>query len=89
MPSPTRHDTAHDSGEMASFGLADCLSLAAAPAFAAMALATALLGDSAPPHAFCLAMQDPSPVGGMAPMYLLMGAVHSAPWLRLIGRHRT
>ena len=61
-------------------GAADCLSLAAAPTFAVMALVTAVGGS--PLDAFCSA----SPLGGMAPMYLLMSAFHMAPWLKLIGR---
>jgi len=77
MPSPARRD--------AALGAADCLCLAAAPAFALMALLTAVLGDGGT-HALCAAAGSGSPLGGMVPMYLLMSAVHSAPWLRLIGR---
>jgi len=29
---------------------------------------------------------EPSFVGGMVPMYLLMSVFHSAPWLKLIGK---
>ncbi len=65
---------------------ADWLSLAAAPAFAAMALATAVLGGGAEP--LCLAAHAGSPLGGMAPMYALMSASHVAPWLRLISTRR-
>jgi hypothetical protein len=61
---------------------ADGLSLAAAPAFLTMALVTALLGGGADP--LCSAMGHGSLMSGMAPMYLLMGAFHIAPWLRLI-----
>jgi hypothetical protein len=57
-------------------GAARALSLAAAPTFAAMALASALAG---PGEALCTA----SPFGGMAAMYLLMGVFHAGPWLRL------
>jgi hypothetical protein len=59
---------------------ADWLGLAAAPAFATMALMTAALGGGAEP--ICSA--HGSLMSGMIPMYLLMSAVHSAPWLRLI-----
>jgi hypothetical protein len=59
-------------------GLARCLSLAAAPTFAAMALVTALTGPG-PMETLCA---GGSPLGGMAAMYLLMSAFHVAPWLR-------
>ena len=54
---------------------------AAAPVFAVMALLTALGGE---PDMLCAAMLHVSPLGGMTPMYLLMAAFHSGPWLRLI-----
>jgi hypothetical protein len=60
------------------FGAADCLSLAAAPTFAAMALVTAAGGG--PLDLLC----SPSPLGGMVPMYALMSVFHAGPWLRLI-----
>jgi hypothetical protein len=58
------------------------LSLAAAPTFAIMALLTAMPGGG-PPDILCSAA-GASPLGGMIPMYLLMSAFHSAPWLKLI-----
>ena len=61
---------------------AEWLGLAAAPAFAAMALLTVLEG---PPAMLCSAA---SPLTGMVPMYLLMSAVHSGPWLKLISSRR-
>lgn len=60
------------------------LALAAAPTFAAMALLSAMSGGGALED-FCSAA-GASPLGGMIPMYLLMSAFHSAPWLRLIAR---
>ena len=57
----------------------DRLSLAAAPTFAAMALAAAM----APTDMICGAMQGPLSLQGMVPMYALMCAFHLAPWLRL------
>ena len=64
----------------------DWLCLAAAPTFAIMALLTALIGG--PPDILCSAMQHTSPLSGMIPMYLLMSAFHSAPWLKLISSRR-
>ncbi len=60
------------------------LRLAATPAFAIMALLTALSGGE--PESICAAMQHAPPLGGMIPMYLLMSVFHSAPWLKLILR---
>jgi hypothetical protein len=70
-------------GRAAVLGAADVLRLAAAPTFAVMALLTGALAGSAP-HMICSAASDASPLSGMAPMYLLMTAFHSAPWLKLI-----
>ena len=60
------------------------LSLAAAPTFAFMALLSATTGGGALEE-FC-SSAGASPLGGMIPMYLLMSAFHSTPWLRLIAR---
>ena len=65
---------------------ADWLSLAAAPTFALMALLTALGGPS---DMLCSAAHEASPLHGMALMYLLMSAFHSAAWLRLIASRRS
>ena len=65
---------------------ADWLGLAAAPAFATMALMTAAFGGGAEP--LCPASGHVSLMSGMIPMYLMMSAVHSAPWLRLIAGRR-
>jgi len=62
---------------------ANWLGLAAAPTFAIMALLTALPA-AGPPEILCVASQHASPLGGMAAMYWLMSAFHSAPWLKLI-----
>jgi len=70
----------------AVLGTADWLCLAAAPTFAFMALLTAVLaGGSA--DMLCPAAHA-SALGGMVPMYLLMSAFHSAPWLKLISNRR-
>jgi len=63
----------HAGRSATAFAAADWLCLAAAPTFALMALLTA---------------QGASPLGGMVPMYVLMSAVHSAPWLKLISSRR-
>jgi hypothetical protein len=70
-------------GGSAALGMARCLHLAAAPAFAAMALFTGVSGSSA--DMLCGAV---SPLGGMMPMYLLMSAFHLPPWLRLMAGRR-
>ncbi|PDS74624.1 hypothetical protein [Rhizobium sp. L43] len=65
------------------------LAFAAAPTFALMALLTAATGST---EVMCMTTADAFPIGGMVPMYLLMGGFHLAPWLRLIagwqGRRR-
>jgi len=67
-------------------GAADRLGLAAAPTFAIMALITATGGE---PQLLCSAAHIGSPLSGMVPMYLLMSAFHSAPWLRLMAGRRS
>jgi hypothetical protein len=64
---------------------ADWLGLAAAPAFAAMALMTGAFGGGMEP--VCSA--HGALMSGMVPMYLLMSVVHAAPWLRLIAGWRS
>jgi hypothetical protein len=59
------------------------LHLAAAPAFAVMAVLTAL--DGGPLNRLCSAGY-PAPLDGMAAMYLLMSMFHLPPWLTLICR---
>jgi hypothetical protein len=76
-----------ENGNAAAAGAADWLYLAATPTFAIMALLTGVLGGGSP-DALC-SMAGASPLGGMAPMYLLMSAFHSAPWLKLISSRRS
>ena len=63
---------------------ADWLGLAAAPAFAMMALMTAAFDGGMEP----LCSAHGSLMSGMVPMYLLMSAFHVGPWLRLIAGRR-
>ena len=65
----------------------DVLSLAAAPTFAIMALLTKI-GDGGMPDMLCSAASTTSPLTGMVPMYVLMSAFHSAPWLKAIAGWR-
>jgi len=69
-----------------TIGAADWLCLAAAPTFAMMALLTVVL-DGGPPDTLCSAV-GAFPLSGMVPMYLLMSAFHSVPWLKLISGRR-
>jgi hypothetical protein len=84
----TTHRIGTNEGRLAALahGAAGWLGLAAAPTFAVMALLTGGLGGQ--PDMLCASMQDASPLGRMALMYLLMSAFHAAPWLRLISRRR-
>ena len=72
-----------DGGAAAARGIAKGLGLAAAPTFATMALLAGVLGEGKMAM-MCSTAPDPSSPGGMIPMYLLMSAFHSAPWLSLI-----
>jgi hypothetical protein len=76
------------SRDAAGLGATDWLCLAAAPTFAIMALLTGVAGGG-PQDMLCSAAQDASPLSGMVPMYLLMSAFHSAPWLKLLSRRRS
>jgi hypothetical protein len=62
----------------------DWLCLAAAPAFAVMALLTCM-GDGPMPT---ICTTDASLLTGMVPMYLLMSIFHAPPWLKLIAKRR-
>jgi hypothetical protein len=76
-----------DASTAAAHGAAGWLCLAATPTFAAMALLTGVRGGG-PMDVLCAAGHG-SPLDGMAPMHLLMGAFHSSPWLKVIaGRRR-
>jgi hypothetical protein len=75
-----------ETGNATTKGIADWLYLAAAPTFAIMALLTGAGGGA--PDVLCSAAQTASPLSGMVPMYLLMSAFHSAPWLKMISGRR-
>ena len=68
-------------------GATRLLSLAAAPTFAVMALLSAFPGGTQ--EALCSTSHGASPLTGMAAMYLLMSAFHSAPWLKLVLHRRS
>jgi hypothetical protein len=70
-------------GRAATLRTADWLCLAAAPTFAIMALLTSILGGGQP-NILCSSAEHTLPLSGMTPMYLLMSAFHSPPWLKLI-----
>jgi len=53
-----------------------------------MALLTAVVGGG-PLDMICSGGQDAPLLAGMVPMYVLMSAFHSAPWLRLIAGRRS
>ena len=76
------------SSSAAAGAAAEWLCLAAAPAFAIMALLVGVL-DGGLTEMHCSMMPGASALGGMVPMYLLMGAFHAGPWLKLISRRRT
>ena len=63
--------------------LTNALYLAATPTFAIMAVLSALGGKA---DMMCSATHDAWQLGGMVPMYALMSAFHSGPWLRRIFR---
>ena len=67
-------------------GAAEILYLAAAPTFAIMALLTWTLCGAT--DVLC-SVSGASPLGGMVPMYLLMCAFHTAPWLKLMAHRRS
>jgi len=69
----------------AALGPVDWPGLAAAPTFAMMALLTSATGGDDLSR-LCGPAHDLPLLGGMAPMYMLMSAFHSTPWLKLIAR---
>ena len=71
----------------AASGADGWLGLAAAPAFAVMAVLTGVPGGGA--EMICSAAHNVSPLSGMAPMYALMSAFHLTPWVTAIARRRS
>jgi hypothetical protein len=87
---PSTHSVHPEAGQRREWPKASAerlLSLAAAPTFAIMAL-VAGIRDGGMPGMLCSAVHDVSPLTGMVPMYLLMSAFHSGPWLKLISSRR-
>ncbi|MGA7487164.1 MAG: hypothetical protein WBW74_09550 [Xanthobacteraceae bacterium] len=82
----TEEGTGPRSRAPAALGAAGWLGLAAAPTFAVMALLSFVPSGST--DMMCSAAHGASALGGMVPMYVLMSAFHSAPWLKLMARHR-
>ena len=80
-------DEAGRRSHAAAPGAAGWLGLAAAPTFAVMVLLTYVTSGGA--DMMCSAGHDASPLSGMVPMYVLMSAFHSTPWLKLISRRRS
>lgn len=78
------HDTACESGG-AAFDPLNWLTFAATPVFALMALLTGLI-ETAPTDMLCGAGEGAFALTGMVPMYALMSAFHSGPWIKLIFR---
>jgi hypothetical protein len=72
------------SGDKPALGAAGWLGLAAAPAFAIMALLAGVFGGASS-H---MGMHHASPLDGMALMYALMCVFHLPPWLRLLAGTR-
>jgi hypothetical protein len=81
--SPTGRGNGRNDSAAVGRAAADWLGLAAAPTFAIMALIAATFAGGRQ-DILCSAAHDASPLSGMVPMYLLMSAFHSPPWLKLI-----
>ena len=82
----TRDETGRRS-HAAALDAAGWFGLAAAPTFAVMALLTYAPGGGA--DMMCPTAHGASALSGMVPMYVLMSAFHSVPWLTLISRRRS
>lgn len=85
MPAAAEN-TAKPGGGSAARRAAAWLHLAAAPAFALMGLAALL--DPGATAMTCQGDTSGWPLGGMAPMYLLMSAFHLGPWLETLSGRR-
>jgi hypothetical protein len=75
------------SGKAAKLAAADCLSFAAAPIFALMALLAGVFGGASGMHSSGM-HGFYGLIDGMALMYLLMSVFHAAPWLTLLAIRR-
>ena len=74
-----------DEGATGARAIAKWICLGATPTFAITALLTGVYGGGAS----AMIRSTVSPPSGMVPMYLLMSAFHSAPWLNLISNRRS
>ena len=81
--SPTKEGKATGMSGGNAGGTADWLGLAAAPTLEMMALLTTFTGGA---DMVCSATRGAYQFDGMATMYLIMGAFHLPPWLRLVSR---
>jgi hypothetical protein len=72
----------------AALRVADGLSFGAAPTFVFMATIAGIFGGD-PHELLCSVAPHSSVLSGMAPMYVLMSAFHSTPWLKLISHWRS
>jgi uncharacterized protein YndB with AHSA1/START domain len=72
----------NDASAVSAHVVAEWLRLAATPTFAVAALLTGVLGRTST-DILCSAAHG-SVLTGMVPMYLLMSAFHSSPWLKLM-----
>ena len=79
-------ETRREGSAAAGLAVPHWICLAATPTFAVMALLAGVHAAGA--HDVLCAASEASPLNGMAFMYLLMSAFHSAPWLKLILRNR-
>ena len=77
-----------NNGSIGALGAADWLMPRCRTNLCDHGTAYGFFGDG-PSNMLCSTVGSASPLGGMVPMYLLMSAFHSAPWLKLIFGRRS